>query len=111
MRAIVPIELVVESVDGTWKLNQKKADEVRLCAEEHVAAVLVSSNITRILTPSGTNRFAFFGELAPAAVARWNRGIEFVRRSLKSVDEHCHIRGQVWLFVSKKVFYGSKIAS
>ena len=38
MRAIVPIELVVESVDGTWKLNQNKVDEVRLCAAEHVAA-------------------------------------------------------------------------
>lgn len=38
MRAIVPIELAIESVDGTWKLNQNKPDEVRLCAAEHVAA-------------------------------------------------------------------------
>ena len=37
MRAIVPIELAVESVDGTWKLNQTKTDEVRLRAAEHVA--------------------------------------------------------------------------
>ena len=38
MRAIVPIELAIETVDGTWKLNQNKPDEVRLCAAEHVAA-------------------------------------------------------------------------
>ena len=38
MRAIVPIELAVETVDGTWKLNQNKPDEVRLCAAQHVAA-------------------------------------------------------------------------
>ena len=38
MRAIVPIDLSSETVDGTWKLNQNKADEVRLCAAEHVAA-------------------------------------------------------------------------
>ena len=38
MRAIVPIELAVETVDGTWKLNQNKPDEVRLCAAEYVAA-------------------------------------------------------------------------
>ena len=37
MRAIVPIELVVESVDGTWKLSQNKADAMRLGAAEHVA--------------------------------------------------------------------------
>ena len=37
MRAIVPIALVVDSIDGTWKLNQNKTDEVRLCAAEHVA--------------------------------------------------------------------------
>ena len=37
MRAIVPIELVIEKVDGTWKLNQTKTDEVRLRAAEHVA--------------------------------------------------------------------------
>ncbi len=36
MRVIVPIELAVESVDGTWKLNQNKADEVRLRAAEHM---------------------------------------------------------------------------
>ena len=37
MRAIVPIELAIETVDGTWKLNQNKPREVRLSAAEHVA--------------------------------------------------------------------------
>lgn len=36
MRAIVPIELAVESVDGTWKLNQNKTDEVRRRAAERI---------------------------------------------------------------------------
>ena len=38
MRAIVPIELAIETMDGTWKLNQNKPAEARLCAAEHVAA-------------------------------------------------------------------------
>ena len=38
MRAIVPIELAVEVVDGTWKLNRNKTDEVRLRAAEHMGA-------------------------------------------------------------------------
>ncbi len=32
MRSIMPVELSVESVDGTWKLNQNKDDQVRLRA-------------------------------------------------------------------------------
>ena len=36
MRAILPIELAVESVDGTWKLNRNKTDDVRLRAAEHM---------------------------------------------------------------------------
>ena len=36
MRSIMPIELSVESVDGTWKLNQNKDDQVRLRAAGHV---------------------------------------------------------------------------
>ena len=36
MRAIVPVELAVETIDGTWKLNRNKPDEVRLRAAEHV---------------------------------------------------------------------------
>ena len=38
MRAIVPVELAIETVDGTWKLNRNKADEVRLRAAGHVEA-------------------------------------------------------------------------
>ena len=38
MRAIVPIELAIETVDGTWKLNRNKTDEVRLRAAEHMGA-------------------------------------------------------------------------
>ena len=35
MRSIMPVELSVESVDGTWKLNQNKDDGVRLRAARH----------------------------------------------------------------------------
>ena len=35
MRSIMPVELAVESVDGTWKLNQNKEDSVRLRAARH----------------------------------------------------------------------------
>ena len=36
MRSIMPVELSVESVDGTWKLNQNKEDSLRLQAARHV---------------------------------------------------------------------------
>ncbi|MDD9993614.1 MAG: FMN-binding negative transcriptional regulator [Rhodospirillales bacterium] len=36
MRSIVPVALSVESVDGTWKLNQNKDDSVRPRAARHV---------------------------------------------------------------------------
>ena len=36
MRAIRPIELEIEAVDGTWKLNQNKPDAARLVAAGHV---------------------------------------------------------------------------
>ncbi len=36
MRSIMPVELSVESVEGTWKLNQNKEDGVRLRAARHV---------------------------------------------------------------------------
>ena len=36
MRAIRPVELEVEAVDGTWKLNQNRPDEARLNAARHV---------------------------------------------------------------------------
>ena len=38
MRAILPVELAVEAVDGTWKLNQNRPDEARLTAAGHVEA-------------------------------------------------------------------------
>ena len=38
MRAILPVELAVETVDGTWKLNRNKPDEVRLRAASHMGA-------------------------------------------------------------------------
>ena len=38
MRAILPVELEVERVDGTWKLNQNRPDEARLNAARHVGS-------------------------------------------------------------------------
>ncbi|WP_424987941.1 FMN-binding negative transcriptional regulator [Microbulbifer sp. S227A] len=38
MRMIVPFRLRVETVDGTWKLNQNKPDAARLDAADHVEA-------------------------------------------------------------------------
>ena len=38
MRAILPVELEVEVVDGTWKLNQNKPNTARLAAAAHVEA-------------------------------------------------------------------------
>ena len=38
MRSIMPVELSVESVDGTWKLNQNKDDNVRLRAACHIGS-------------------------------------------------------------------------
>lgn len=37
MRQIVPCRMHVEGVDGTWKLNQNKPDDVRMRAADHVA--------------------------------------------------------------------------
>jgi len=37
MRMIVPCRMQVETIDGTWKLNQNKDDAVRLRAADHVA--------------------------------------------------------------------------
>jgi len=36
MRAILPVEFVVDTVDGTWKLNQNRTDEARLNAAGHL---------------------------------------------------------------------------
>ncbi len=38
MRAIQPVELAVEAVDGTWKLNQNRAGEARLKAADRIEA-------------------------------------------------------------------------
>ena len=37
MRAIVPCRMKIDAIDGTWKLNQNKPDEVRLRAADKVA--------------------------------------------------------------------------
>ena len=37
MRMIVPCRMHVEAIEGTWKLNQNKADAVRLRAADYVA--------------------------------------------------------------------------
>ncbi|SLN39272.1 Protease synthase and sporulation protein PAI 2 [Roseovarius albus] len=38
MRQIVPCRMKVEAIEGTWKLNQNKADEVRLRAADQVSS-------------------------------------------------------------------------
>jgi transcriptional regulator len=38
MRQIVPCRMVITSVDGTWKMNQNKLDDVRLRAADGVEA-------------------------------------------------------------------------
>ena len=38
IRAIRPIELEIENVDGTWKLNQNKTDATRSSAASHIEA-------------------------------------------------------------------------
>ena len=38
MRQIVPCRMEITGVDGTWKLNQNKPDDVRLRAADHVDA-------------------------------------------------------------------------
>lgn len=37
MRQVVPVRMQVTGVDGTWKLNQNKRDDVRLRAASAVA--------------------------------------------------------------------------
>ena len=38
MRMILPFRRAITSVDGTWKLNRNKPDEVRVRAADHLAA-------------------------------------------------------------------------
>ena len=42
MRAIVPVEMRVDNVQSTWKLNQNKASEQRLAAAGQVAHPLIA---------------------------------------------------------------------
>ncbi|MGL4309758.1 MAG: FMN-binding negative transcriptional regulator [Paracoccaceae bacterium] len=48
MRAIVPARLTVENVQGTWKLNQNKPDEVRLRAATTVGHSAIGSETAAI---------------------------------------------------------------
>ena len=48
MRSIMPVELSVESVDGTWKLNQNKDDQVRLQAASHVESDGYGQEVTEL---------------------------------------------------------------
>ncbi|NVO56047.1 FMN-binding negative transcriptional regulator [Rhodobacteraceae bacterium B1Z28] len=50
MRMIVPCRMDVEDIQGTWKLNQNKADDVRLAAADHVKADGFGSEIVRLAT-------------------------------------------------------------
>lgn len=59
MRMIVPCRMKITSVDGTWKLNQNKPDDVRLRAAEHVegfgfgSETAVLAALIRGVRPSG----------------------------------------------------------
>lgn len=46
MRAIVPCRMRVTGVDGTWKLNQNKPDDVRIRAADHVEAYGIGTDLT-----------------------------------------------------------------
>lgn len=45
MRQIVPARMRVDQIDGTWKLNQNKPDDVRLRAADHVAGYGIGSEV------------------------------------------------------------------
>ncbi|MEL7463960.1 MAG: FMN-binding negative transcriptional regulator [Pseudomonadota bacterium] len=48
MRMIAPIEMTIESVDGTWKLGQNKADEARQGAVEGMKTSEIGSEIASL---------------------------------------------------------------
>lgn len=48
MRMIVPCKLQVDDIQGTWKLNQNKPDDVRLAAADHVAVDGFGSETTHL---------------------------------------------------------------
>lgn len=45
MRAIVPVRLTIEDLQGTWKLNQNKPEDVRLRAADHVGTSAIGSEL------------------------------------------------------------------
>lgn len=44
MRQIVPCRMTVTQIDGTWKLNQNKPDDVRLRAADNVETSTLGSD-------------------------------------------------------------------
>lgn len=48
MRAIVPCRMQITATDGTWKLNQNKADEVRLRAADGVEAHGIGTGLSAL---------------------------------------------------------------
>jgi len=48
MRTIVPCRMRVDAVDGTWKLNQNKPDEVRARAADHVENQTSGADLRRL---------------------------------------------------------------
>lgn len=48
MRMIAPVEMRIESVDGTWKLSQNKPDEMRVLAAEALRGSGVGAEIAAL---------------------------------------------------------------
>lgn len=48
MRMILPVEMAVERVDGTWKLNQNKPEAVRLAAADGVEAAGLGDGLAEL---------------------------------------------------------------
>ena len=48
MRQIVPCRLTIEGIDGTWKLNQNKPDDVRMRAADGVQSFGIGVETTRL---------------------------------------------------------------
>ncbi|MFK7868662.1 MAG: FMN-binding negative transcriptional regulator [Roseobacter sp.] len=50
MRSIVPCKMTVDQVDGTWKLNQNKPDDVRERAAEHLKSEGLGMELAALAT-------------------------------------------------------------
>ncbi|QBF34028.1 FMN-binding negative transcriptional regulator [Thalassococcus sp. S3] len=48
MRMIVPCRMRIEDVQGTWKLNQNKPDDVRLRAADHVEGYGIGTDLAAL---------------------------------------------------------------